>query len=440
MQDGKKGEPATALTASQPKQPVTRNHWPANGILFGEPPSGLSSSTVLEKESAMQETPSTLGKEPTKRLGALDAMRGFVMFWIIGGDTLAHQLARAFDGQPWQWLSLQTQHVAWDGFRLYDAIFPTFLFAAGAAIPLSSLRRLEEGKTTRGRELLTGTRRMLILVFLGLVVNGLLRGNWGDDMANVRFGSVLGRIGIAWFLALAISLFCGWRGRIIWLAGLLLGYWAAMMLIPVPEHGAGVLEKGKNLCDCIDQLLMPGKLYGGSHDPEGLFSTIPAIGTALLGVLAGDFMRHNARSDDFKAGMLALAGLAAIGIALLWDLAFPINKNLWTSSFVFMAGGVSLLLFAFFHWLMAARGWTKPAFFFTVIGMNAIAIYVATHGLINFEATTRFLFSGAINGAIHGDITEKIKLYREMAMTIGTLMVEWGFVWFLWRQKLFVRV
>ncbi len=384
----------------------------------------------------MTDTVAELKKEVPRRLGALDATRGFVMFWIIGGDALAGRLAAAFNCQPFIGLSAQMHHVGWNGFRFYDAIFPTFLFAAGAALPFSSLRRLEEGKTTRGKELLTGAKRALILVLLGLVVNGLLKGNWGEHMENVRFGSVLGRIGIAWFLALAISMFCGGRGRILWLAGLLLGYWAVMMLVPVPEHGAGVLEKGKNLCDYLDQLLMPGKLHGGNHDPEGLFSTIPAIGTALLGVLAGDFMRHNSRKDDFKAGMLALAGMAAIAVALLWDLAFPINKQLWTSSFVLMAGGVSLLLFAFFHWLMAARNWTAPAFFFTVIGMNAIAIYVASHGLVNFEGAAYFLFSGAINGAIAADL----KVYREILMTCGTLAIEWLCLWFLWRQKLFVRV
>ena len=382
----------------------------------------------------MTDTPSGIKKEFPKRLGALDALRGFVMFWIIGGDALAYRLAKACDWQIFAVLDNQMRQVAWTGFRFYDAIFPTFLFAAGAAIPLSSLRRLEEGKTTRTRELLTGARRALILVLLGLVVNGILKGNWGEHMGNVRFGSVLGRIGIAWFLALAISLFCGWRGRALWLSGLLLGYWAVMMLISVPEHGAGMLERGKNLCDYIDQLLMPGKLYCGNHDPEGLFSTIPAIGTALLGVLAGDFMRHNSRNDDFKAGMLALAGTLAIGFALVWDLAFPINKNLWTSSFVLMAGGVSLILFGFFHWLMAARNWNAPAFFFTVIGMNAIAIYVAVHGLVDFGSTAEFLFKGAINGAVTA------KAWCQVLMTVGTLAIEWLCLWFLWRQKLFVRV
>ena len=342
------------------------------------------------------EIPQATNEAPPKRLQSLDALRGFVMFWIIGGAVLAIQLAKATDAQPFIWLAGQMTHVEWNGFHFYDVIFPTFLFAAGAAIPFSSLRRLSEGKATRAKELLTGAKRALVLVLLGLVVNGVLRGNWGDHLQNVRFESVLGRIGVSWFLALAISMFCGWRGRVMWLIGLLLGYWAAMELIPVPGHGAGNLAQGANLCDYLQQLLMPGKFLLSNHDPEGLFSTIPAVGTALLGVLAGDFLCSSTQSAAAKAGLLATAGLIAIGIALIWDQAFPINKHLWTSSFVLMAGGTSLLLFGFFHWLTEARGWTAPAFFFTVIGTNAIAIYLATQRMVDFNYSARYLFSRAI--------------------------------------------
>jgi predicted acyltransferase len=389
---------------------------------------------AMQTETPRDKPPATI--EAPKRLQSLDALRGFVMFWIIGGDALAKQLAKATDRQPFVWLGGQMEHPLWNGFRFYDAIFPIFLFAAGAALPFSSLRRVSEGKSTRTRELLIGARRALILFLLGMVINGVLRGHWGEHMHNVRFGSVLGRIGIAWFLALAISLFCGWRGRLIWFIGLLLGYWAAMELIPVPGHGAGDLTQGANLCDYIDQLLMPGRLYRVNHDPEGLFSTIPAIGTALLGVLAGGFLRSSSKSAAAKAYFLALAGLVAIGVALLWNFSFPINKNLWSSSFVLMAGGIGLIVFSIFHWLMEARGWTATGFFFVVIGANSIAIYVATEGLVDFYHTSRFLFSGAINARIPPDY----QAWREVAITIATIAVEWFCLWFLWRKKVFIRV
>ncbi len=382
-----------------------------------------------------QRTPPAVVEAP-KRLQSLDALRRFVMFWIIGGGTLAIQLAKATDCQPFIWIGGQMEHPAWNGFAFWDAIFPTFLFAAGAALPFSSLRRVAEGKSTRAREFWVGAKRALVLVLLGLVINGVLRGNWGEHLHNVRFGSVLGRIGIAWFLALAISLVFGFRGRLIWFVGLLLGYWAAMKLIPVPGVGAGNLDQGTNLADYLDQLLLPGKFYRGNHDPEGLFSTIPAIGTALLGVLTGDFLRSSGKSAAAKSCLLVLAGVVSIGIAIVWNQAFPINKNLWSSSFVLMAGGLSLILFGFFHWLIEARGWTAAAFFFIVIGMNAIVIYVVTEGMVDFGHTARFLFTGEINGSLAAEAQP----WRDVLMTAGTIAIEWFCLWFLWRKKVFIRV
>lgn len=397
--------------------------------------------------------------EPPKRLQSLDALRGFVMFWIIGGDALAVKLAAATGHEPFIWLAGQMKHPEWNGFAFYDVIFPTFLFAAGAALPYSVLRRVNDGKTTRGHELLTGSRRMMILVFLGLVIGGFLHfDRWGAPppekvtmagyappsnphhaltfVQNVRFPSVLGRIAIAWFLAMAISLWFGRRGRIVWIVGLLLGYWVAMKMIPVPGHGAGDLAQGKNLCDYIDQLLLPGRLYRGNHDPEGLFSTIPAIATALLGVTAGDFIRRSTRSATVKACILIFAGAAFLGIAWAWNSAFPVNKNLWSSSFVMAAGGISLILFGLFHWLIEARGWVAPAFFFIVIGMNAIAIYVATEVAVDFSYTSHFLFSGAINVAVPASA----HAWRDVLGVVGTITVEWLCLLFLWWNRIFIRV
>lgn len=370
------------------------------------------------------------------RLQSLDALRGFAMFWIIGGGALFQALAKATGTQPFIWLGGQMEHPLWDGFRWWDAIFPTFLFAAGAAIPFSALRRVAAGRTTRAHELLIGARRAVILILLGLMIGGILYGKWGEHMRNVRFPSVLGRIGIAWFFALAVSLFFGRRGRFVWFVGLLVGYWAAMKLIPVPGHGAGDLSQGNNLCDYLDQLLLPGRLYRVNHDPEGLFSTIPAISTALLGVMAGDFVRNSAKSQAAKSYLLFAAGVVAIGIALAWDVVFPINKNLWSSSFVLMAGGLSLVIFSLFNWVMEARGWAAAGFFFTVIGMNAIAIYVATEGLIDFAHTSHYLSSGAINAAVGASA----QAWRSVLNNAALIAVEWFCLLFLWWKRIFIRV
>jgi predicted acyltransferase len=388
----------------------------------------------------MMATPITTNIKPITleapaRLQSLDALRGFVMFWIIGGDALTRSLAKAIPHEPFVTIAGQMEHPLWDGFAFYDVIFPTFLFAAGAALPFSVLRRVGEGKTTRGREILRGARRTLMLVFFGMAVGGILHGNWGPHMSNVRFGSVLGRIGIAWFLAMVISLYFGSRGRVVWFVGIVLGYWAAMKLIPVPGHGAGDLSQGANLCDFIDQHLMPGRLYRVNHDPEGLFSTIPAIATALLGVLAGDFLRSSRKSLTIQSIILIAAGVLSLGIAFLWNFILPVNKNLWSSSFVFAAGGISLLLFGFLHWLMEARRWTAPAFFFTVIGMNAIAIYLATEGFVSFAYTAHAIFGGAVNA-----VTVSADAWRAVLNVVAVIAVEWFCLWLLWRKRIFIRV
>lgn len=381
----------------------------------------------------MTTTASTLIRRP--RLEALDALRGFVMFWIIGGDGLVQALTVATDFPFLYLIKDQMTHVAWNGFRFYDVIFPTFLFIAGVTIPLSSLRRIEEGKTTRRAELFSGAKRMLLLVLLGLVANGILRGDWGDHFSNVRFGSVLGRIGLAWYFALMITLFWGARGRWGWFAGLLMGYWAALTLIPVPGHGSGILEPGRNLTDYLDGLLLPGCLYEGNHDPEGLLSTIPAIATALMGVATGEFLGNSSASEGRKVAWLALAGVIAVGVAQVWDLAFPINKNLWTSSFVCMAGGVSLIMLAFFHWCSAVCEWTGITRFFAVIGSNAILIYLAADvGLVDFSHTAIRLFSGLINGL------EVTPVWYDVLLITGKISLAWTGLWFLWKHKHFARI
>lgn len=370
-----------------------------------------------------------------QRFEALDALRGFVMFIIIGGDELIHQIGMHAGVQPFTFLSHQVEHSEWNGFSFYDAVFPMFLFAAGAAIPFSYLRRVEAGITSRRQEVIAGLKRMVILIILGLVVNGIFAGGWGCWGENIRFASVLGRIGIAWFLALLIALFFSRRGMVLWFAGILIGYWAAMMLIPFPGGTAGSLEQGKNLADFIDQTLMPGRLYGINHDPEGLMGAIPAVATALLGFFAGDFMRKSSKSELAKTGMLFVSGLAAVLIAEIWDIFFPVNKNLWTSSFVLMAGGISLITLAFFNLLMTTLHARTVCLFFIIIGMNSIAIYVVHSNFIDFEYTANALFSGVVN-AMPGPL----KNWHDIFMTIGAIAVEWLFLFFLWKKKIFIRV
>ena len=365
----------------------------------------------------------------SSRLLSLDALRGFDMFWIVGGEGIVHSLAELTGWAVAIWASTQLVHVEWDGFVFYDMIFPLFLFIAGVAMPFSLTRRAERGENKK-KLMLRVVQRGLILVVLGIIYNnGLFR----VSFAETRFPSVLGRIGLAYMFAGLIVVNTKLRGQVMWFVGLLVGYWAAMKLIPVPGFGAGQLTLEGSLAGYVDRMLVPGRLYLGVHDPEGLLATVPAISTALLGVFAGTLLRRDLPgvTRQRKALLLAGAGLAGLVLGYLWGFAFPINKNLWSSSFVLFAGGWSLLLFALFYLVIDVWGYTRWAFFFVVIGMNSILIYMAV-GFIDFAYTTDFFFEGLLS-SLGGPA-------QQVLWWIGFVVVEWAFLYFLYRKKTFLRI
>ena len=186
------------------------------------------------------------------------------------------------------------------------------------------------------------------------------------------------------------------KGQIAWFFGLLLFYWAIMMLVPVPGHGAGVLTMEGNLSAYIDRLLLPGRLHDGVMDPEGILSTIPAISTALLGVFTGYFLRDiSLKLSRQRKGLIMLgAGILLILVALLWNLVFPINKRMWTGSFVFCAGGMSLVFLSVFYMIIDVWGFTRWSFPFVVIGLNSIFIYMSQSVCKGFDVLNKSLFSG----------------------------------------------
>ena len=374
------------------------------------------------------------------RVLSLDALRGFDMFWIMSGEQIVHALARTTGWRIFTAMSDQLHHTVWNGFTFYDMIFPLFLFIAGIALPLSMQKKVYQAGvpaahllTSSDKRQLIGRmlRRTLILVLLGLVVNGALRFN---GLENTRFPSVLARIGIAWFFAGLIYLSGGLRWQISWLIGLLLAYWVAMVCIPVPGYGAGVLTMQGSLESYIDRLLLPGRLHDGIHDPEGILSTIPAIGTALLGVLTGSFLQWESTAWPMwkKAVALAAAGALLVLLGLAWGFAFPINKRLWTSSFVLYAGGFSLLLLSIFYAIIDLAGYRKWAFPFVVIGANSILIYVASEGAIDFAHTANYFFGGLIHlSPLNG---------QQVWTAISVTVVQWIFLYILYKKKIFLKV
>jgi predicted acyltransferase len=368
-------------------------------------------------------------KQSSKRLYSLDALRGFDMFWIMGGESIFIALA-AITGWPvFQWWAEQLKHVQWHGFHFYDMIFPLFLFIAGISFPFSLAKRtaMNESRKSIYRHVIF---RGLILVLLGILYNNAVRFNF----AELRYGSVLGRIGLAWMFAAIIFMNTKLTSRIIWFWGLLIGYWLLLLLFPAHDLGStDIFSREGNLTSYIDRLLMPGKLYLGNHDPEGLFSTIPAISTALLGMFTGEFLQSGYLNNKplRKVLYLILAAAAFMIIGKVWDIVFPINKNLWTSSFVCFVGGLSLLLFAIFYVVIDVWNFKKWAFFFVVIGMNPITIYLAER-IINFRSTSNFFFGG-----IAALLPET---WAPFVNAIGITAVGWVFLYILYKKKIFLKI
>ncbi|WP_152268948.1 acyltransferase family protein [Agriterribacter humi] len=365
----------------------------------------------------------------SQRLYSLDALRGFDMFWIMGGERIFHALSKATDSPFWNGLSHQFSHPDWNGFRAYDLIFPLFLFIAGVATPYSVGRQMEKG-VPRQKLLWRVIKRGLILVVLGIIYNNELR---IQPISEMRFGSVLGRIGLAYMFANIIYLYTkSQRSRIIWTASLLLGYWFILLCTSAPGFSAGDLTLEGNFASYFDRLFLPGKLYVNNiHDPEGLFSTIPAIATGLLGILTGGFLKNSDRSPHAKAARLIIAGAALIAVALVWNIVFPFNKNLWSSSFATLVGGISMLLLAVFYYIIDVKGYKKWAFFFVVIGMNSILIYMSGH-FIDWKNTTNAFFEWLTQLAGTP--------YDLVVFALCYIAVKWAFLYFLYKKKVFLKV
>lgn len=337
-----------------------------------------------------------------RRLLSLDALRGFDMFWITGGDAVVHALAKAAPIAPFLFLKEQMDHKDWEGFAFYDLIFPLFVFMVGVSIVFSLSRAVETGgRRAAFKRILT---RSIILYLFGLLIYGGI--SKGFD--NVRWLGVLQRIAICYFAASLA--FCTFRtkGLVALCTGLLVGYWALVTFVPVRDFDltkanlarlhltptapetlqsflattsrvSGRFDDGLNLPNHIDFLYLPGYKWDGAYDPEGLLSTFPAIATCLLGVLAGLWLRNSSASDQLKVFVLLIAGAIGVAAGFLWGLQFPVIKKIWTSSYVLVAGGYSCLLLGTFYQVIEVWGIRRWCIPFVWIGMNAITMYIFVH-------------------------------------------------------------
>lgn len=363
---------------------------------------------------------------PDQRLKSLDTLRGFDMFWIIGGGALVGLLAKATN---WGWmevLAAQMHHSHWAGFHFEDLIFPLFMFISGIAIPFAITGKLERGIA---KNILTKKvfRRMILLVVFGFIYNGALR----DGFSGMRAASVLAQIGLAYFFTALIVLNSkNVRTRIFWLVGILTTIAILQLLVPVAGFGPGVLTAEGSINSWIDQHFLPGHLYGGSYDPEGLLCIVSATSVTLMGSLAGYILRNKKISPYKKTNWLLISGVVLVLIALLLSPVYPIIKKVWTVPFNLLTAGISFLLITLFYFIIDVKGWNNWILFFRVIGLNSITIYLGRR-IIDFNHMSEFLL---------GWLSKPAGVYGPVIIIIGVLIAEWFFLYYLYKNKIFLRV
>jgi predicted acyltransferase len=369
------------------------------------------------------------------RLASLDAFRGF---------TIA---AMVLVNNPGDWSNLYPQlaHAAWHGWTFTDWIFPFFLFIGGVSMALS-LGRLAEAGADKPALLAKLAKRAALIFLIGFLLNLIPQ----FDVATVRIPGVLQRIAICTLLAAPIVVYFNWRQQLAWIVALLAGYSALMLWAPVPGIGAGVLEPGKDFGAYLDRMLLDGHMWPQSKtwDPEGMFSTIPALCSQLLGVLAGRWLlSHHARTEQTVWMLLAGLGLLWLG-AILDVLLMPINKSLWTPSFTVFTTGWALIVFSAFYWLLdvnphaavrnAAARWSKP---FIIYGMNALFIFAFSGlvakmlGFIKFDAVS---LANMLYAPIRALPVAPVNSSLLYALLFNAAM--FSIAWFMWRKKWFVKV
>ncbi len=364
-----------------------------------------------------------------KRLLSIDTLRGMDMLLIMGLSTLIVRLCHLFPGGADFWLARQMRHVAWDGLAIMDMVFPIFLFIAGLSYPFSYASQVEKGRTSWQihRKIFV---RCLVLIALGIVYNGFFQLDFPQ-----RYASVLARIGLAWMVAALLYVHCKPKARMVIATVLLVGYGLLITFVGAPDApaGAGPLTRDGCLSGWIDRILLPGKSYYGNFDPEGLLGVIPATVTAMLGMFTGEFIRQPDERYSGGKKTLLMLGAAAVLIAagLLWSRSLPLNKQLWTSTFVLVVGGISVALYAIVYYIVEVKGHTKWTFFFRVIGLNSITIYLLQQIVPMREVANYFL------GGAAALLPEA---WGAVLLSVGYIAVCWLLLYFLYRHKVFLKV
>jgi predicted acyltransferase len=391
--------------------------------------------------SATEGDAEQVSPRPAIRLAYLDALRGFDMFWIMGGDMIFRSLPKIHDSALTRALAAQMEHCEWIGFHFYDLIFPLFVFIVGASLVFSISRMLE--RSGRPATLKRIFVRSLFLFLLGIFYMGGI----SNGFKNIYFAGVLHRIAVAYFFTALIFLFAlspspPWEERradgstltnfklcclIALCLSLLFGYWILLTFVPVPGIGTpSLVEPGKNLAHYIDDLYLPGRRFEGT-----ILSTMAAVANCLLGVFAGLLLKDAALPNQKKVYCLLAGGVLSLALGFAWSLQFPIIKLLWTSTYVLIACGYSAILLAAFVQIIEIwnfRRWAQP---FIWLGMNAIAIYIIANIVGFHRLALRF---------VGGDIRAFLGSFADLAQALIATAFALFVVHFLYRRKIFLRI
>lgn len=359
------------------------------------------------------------------RIVGIDVARGYAMLLLVAIEPLWYGFRGFSDLPVLRTVFRQLTHPEWHGFRYVDFGFPGFLIIVGLVIPLSLDRRLERGQ---GRAELRWhmARRALVLFLLGIFYNGGLTEPWPD----VRIAGVLQRIAICYLAAGLLYLHASTRARVAVTAGILLGYWGLLEWVPVPGYGAGNLTFQGNLAAYVDRLLLPGATYFGEAgwDPEGIVSNLPAIATCLVGVLTTELVLRPRAEPGAQVRDLAMGGMAAIAAGYLWGFWFPLNKPLWTSSFVLVCSGLAWLHLAAF--VLVADVWKSGLVFpLVVVGANPLVAYIGAELLPLREIALRL---------VGGDVQALLGAAGPPVVAVTEVLVLWLLLFALYRRRMYV--
>lgn len=361
-----------------------------------------------------------MGTSPQGRLQSLDIFRGATIASMVLVNNPGSSPAYA-----------QLEHASWHGWTFTDTVFPFFLWIVGVAMTLSTAKRMERGEERL--QLLRHTfQRAVIIFLLGFLLSPLPNIDW----STIRIPGVLQRIAVCYLIAGVVFLYTKVRGQVIWLVGVNVLYWMLMTLYPVPGCGAGSLTVDCNFARYVDSLALSGHMWRATKvwDPEGIVSTLPAISTVLFGILAGHLLRH-CREHAARLKWLFAGGVALLAVAHVMALWMPFNKNIWTTSYVFLMAGLAMLLFGAWYWLADVRGLGRWFRFFEIFGTNAILMFVLSGALAKFAAR------GGLHKWWYDNVCLAVAqpINASVVYALSNVLVLWVVAWALWKRRWFVR-